>query len=108
MLLRGSKTHQHEDERPIPGKHVLNTLQEIGFECDISYAAHIPFIHRLLPTKIRYFLMTLEAVPQTNYRTLLYIKTMTVKQHKSEFHDTPRVNTNKILKNCYLRCKISY
>ena len=49
-----------------------------------------------------------EAVPQINHRTLWYIKTMTVNQHKSENHDTPRVNTNKILKNCYLRCKISY
>ncbi|MGB3457989.1 MAG: hypothetical protein WBB08_01575 [Halobacteriota archaeon] len=49
-----------------------------------------------------------EAVPQINHRTLLYIKTMTVNQHKSKIHDTPGVNTNKILKNCYLRCKISY
>ena len=50
----------------------------------------------------------IEAVPQINYRTLLYIKTMTLNKHKSEIHDTPGVNTNKILKNCYLRCKISY
>ncbi len=49
-----------------------------------------------------------EAVPQINYRTLLYIKTMTLNKHKSEIHDTPGVNTNKILKNCYLRCNISY
>ena len=45
----------------------------------------------------------LETVPQINYRTLLYIKTMTLNKHKSEIHDTPGVNTNKILKNCYLR-----
>ncbi|MGB7001522.1 MAG: hypothetical protein WBE22_05860, partial [Halobacteriota archaeon] len=46
-------------------------------------------------------LRTDEAVPQINHRTLLYIKTMTVNQHKSKIHDTPGVNTNKILKNCY-------
>jgi uncharacterized cupin superfamily protein len=35
--------------------------------------------------------------PQINYRTLLYIKTMTVNQHKSKVHDTQRGNMNKIL-----------
>jgi hypothetical protein len=54
------------------------------------------------------YIKTIEAVPQINYRTLLYIKTMTVKQHKSEIYDTPRVNTKEFLKNCYVRCKISY
>ena len=38
-----------------------------------------------------------EAVPQINYRTLLYIKTMTVNQHKSKVHDTPRSTRYKIL-----------
>ncbi|NQE52528.1 Trehalose/maltose import ATP-binding protein MalK [ANME-1 cluster archaeon GoMg3.2] len=42
-------------------------------------------------------LAMLQAVPQTNYRILLYIKTMTVNQHKSKVHDTPRGNMNKNL-----------
>ncbi len=33
-------------------------------------------------------LRVIEAVPQINYRILLYIKTMTVNQHKSKIHDT--------------------
>ena len=39
----------------------------------------------------------MEAVPQISYRILLYIKTMTVNQHKSKVHDTPRSNMNKNL-----------
>ena len=41
--------------------------------------------------------ITGQAVPQINYRILLYIKTMTVNQQKSKVHDTPRGNTNKNL-----------
>ena len=62
----------------------------------------------VLPLLLAIFFKNIEAVPQINYRTLLYTKTMTVNQHKSEIHDTPGVNTNKILKNCYLRCNLSY
>jgi hypothetical protein len=42
-------------------------------------------------------LQTGQAVPQINYRILLYIKAMTVNQHKSKVHDTPRGNMNKNL-----------
>ncbi|MGB7001462.1 MAG: type I restriction-modification system subunit M N-terminal domain-containing protein, partial [Halobacteriota archaeon] len=38
-----------------------------------------------------------QAVPQINYRILLYIKTMTINQQKSKVHDTPRGNMNKNL-----------
>jgi hypothetical protein len=40
-------------------------------------------------------------------RTLMYIKTMTVNQHKSKIHDTSRVNTNKILKIVTLDAKLA-
>ncbi|RCV65466.1 hypothetical protein C5S53_03650, partial [Methanophagales archaeon] len=39
-------------------------------------------------------LCLIRAVPQTNHRILLYIKTMTVNRDKSKVHDTPRGNMN--------------
>jgi hypothetical protein len=51
-----------------------------------------------LPALSAAFILSIsEAVPQINYRILLYIKTMTVNQQKSELHDIPRGNMNKNL-----------
>jgi len=61
----------------------------------------IPVLLFLLTTAIYVSIVwgftLLEAVPQINYGILLYIKTMTVNQQKSELHDTPRGNMNKNL-----------
>nr|QNO56405.1 hypothetical protein EIIOIEJP_00012 [Methanosarcinales archaeon ANME-1 ERB7] len=91
--FNGAAKYIEEDEE------INNVLISGGDPFVLSTGVISEFLEKLSTIQHLDFIRfgTRQAVPQINYRILLYIKTMTINQQKSKVHDTPRGNMNKNL-----------